>query len=53
MPHRGLLCPACGHRQLKVRFTRRSRPGAVTRVRECRSCGHRVRTAERIENRAA
>jgi DNA-directed RNA polymerase subunit RPC12/RpoP len=44
---RGLACPKCGCRHLPVRYTRQ-RPGFIQRIRECRHCGRRVITRERL-----
>lgn len=43
----GLMCPACGGRDLPVWSTRR-RMGRVVRVRRCRNCLRKVTTFERI-----
>jgi len=43
----GLECPACGCRHLPVLYTRRH-PRRIKRVRECRNCGRRVTSFERI-----
>lgn len=45
----GLVCPNCQHPQLKTVRTKRG-DGKNTRRRECKKCGHRVRTGERIED---
>jgi transcriptional regulator NrdR family protein len=46
-PQRGLICPkcGCGHFEL-VKISHAV--GYVRRRRECRHCGHRVTTTERI-----
>ncbi len=44
---RGLECPRCGCRHLFVIWTRR-RGDRVLRRRECRHCGRRVVTSERV-----
>ncbi len=44
---RGLVCPRCGCRHLPVIYTRH-RPGHVLRMRECRHCGRRIPTRERL-----
>jgi hypothetical protein len=43
----GLCCPRCGHCRWRVIYTRAG-GGRVMRRRECRACGHRVTTWERI-----
>ena len=43
----GLSCPACGCRHFRVIYTRRGR-GLLLRRRECRNCGRRVTSYERI-----
>jgi hypothetical protein len=43
----GLCCPKCGHARWRVIYTRAS-GGRVRRRRECRACGYRVTTWERI-----
>jgi transcriptional regulator NrdR family protein len=45
---RGLSCPRCNATRWRVLESRRS-PGRITRVRECRGCELRCRTAERFE----
>lgn len=45
----GIFCPECGDPGSRTLYTRRPRPGAVTRVRAC-ACGHRYRTVERMES---
>lgn len=44
---RGLSCPTCGCRHLPVYYTRQH-SGRVTRCRECRHCGRRILTHERV-----
>lgn len=44
----GLRCSRCGCRHFVVVYTRR-RPKAIVRRRECRHCGRRVTTRERIQ----
>ncbi len=46
-PKRGLECPTCGCRDLRVRYTRQ-RSKYIWRVRTCRHCGRRVATRETI-----
>ena len=43
----GLECPACGCRHLPVLYTRRH-VKRIKRVRQCRNCGRRVISYERI-----
>jgi len=43
----GLACPSCGCCHLPVLYTRKT-PRRVKRVRECRNCGRRVTSFERI-----
>lgn len=45
---RGLVCPKCGCGHLHVIYTRRAWGGAVRRRRECRHCGKRITTTERM-----
>jgi len=42
---RGIRCPACGCRDLKVVNTIRQL-GRIVRYRVCRYCGKRIRTIE-------
>ena len=44
-------CPACQHADSKVLETRTGGHDAIRRRRECRECGHRFTTMERIELR--
>ena len=44
----GLQCRKCGHRQFKVIYTRAAFGSKVVRRRECRKCGTRITTAERL-----
>lgn len=46
-PPRGLICPKCGCRHLPVVYTR-PRAGHILRMRECRHCGKRIPTRERV-----
>jgi transcriptional regulator NrdR family protein len=48
----GLECSKCGCRHVPVLYTRRL-PGRIVRVRECRCCGRRLRTVERISGMIA
>jgi len=43
---RGLRCPRCGCRRLRVVYTRRVRNGRIFRCRECRDCRRRMVTCE-------
>lgn len=45
---RGLRCRHCGCVHFRVLYTRRAWGGKLVRRRECRHCGKRVTTAERI-----
>ena len=45
---RGLVCRNCGSRRLRVVYTRRRTDGVVQRRRECRDCGSRMTTWERV-----
>ncbi len=45
---RGILCPKCGCAHFEVIYTRRIPDGAIRRRRECRHCGRRVTTTERM-----
>lgn len=45
---RGIRCPACGCSHLWVVYTRPALWGRIVRRRECRHCGHRVTTSERV-----
>ena len=45
---RGLRCPKCGCGHFRVIYTRRAWGGKVVRNRECRHCGRRVITYERV-----
>ena len=47
-PTSGLCCPDCGCAMLQVVYTRH-RANHIFRLRECRYCGRRVRTRERIQ----
>jgi transcriptional regulator NrdR family protein len=44
----GLQCPQCGCRHLPVTYTRPKPGGRIMRVRNCRHCGRRVVTFERV-----
>lgn len=45
---RGLACPHCGCEHFRVIYTRRALGKKVVRSRECRNCGRRVITYERV-----
>jgi transcriptional regulator NrdR family protein len=45
---RGLRCPKCGCENFSVIYTRRTWGGKIMRSRECRHCGRRVITYERV-----
>lgn len=44
---KGLTCPQCGCRHFYVLYTR-PRDGKIVRRKECRHCGRRVTTTERV-----
>lgn len=44
---KGLVCPKCGCRHFYVVYTR-PRAGKIMRRKECRYCGRRVTTTERV-----
>ena len=44
---KGLVCPNCGCRHFYVVYTR-PRAEKIVRRKECRHCGRRVTTSERI-----
>lgn len=44
---KGIECPQCGCRHFYVVYTR-PKPGKIVRRRECRHCGRRVTTVERV-----
>ena len=49
MPAKGIECPDCGCCDLRVVMTRtRQVVGRIRRVRECRHCGKRITTYERV-----
>lgn len=45
---RGLVCPTCGCRHFEVVYTRATPTGTIRRRRQCRHCGRRVTTSERL-----
>jgi Zn ribbon nucleic-acid-binding protein len=49
---KGFVCPACAQR-LEVITTLNVLRNVVVRYRECRDCGHRTRTEERVRGRDA
>lgn len=46
-PPRGLVCPDCACRHFFVIYTRQ-RPDRIVRRRECRHCGRKILTVERL-----
>ena len=44
---RGIACKNCGCKHLSVYYTRRH-VKKIIRMRQCRHCGRRVRTVERV-----
>jgi transcriptional regulator NrdR family protein len=46
--NRGLRCRQCGCRHFHVIYTRAAWGSKLIRRRECRHCGNRVTTCERI-----
>jgi len=44
----GLVCPKSGRCDFRVIYTRRACGGKVVRSRECRHCGKRVITYQRV-----
>jgi transcriptional regulator NrdR family protein len=47
----GLRCWRCGQRELRVVYTRPRNGGILLRRRECRRCGQRFTTWERMPHR--
>ena len=47
-PLKGLACPSCGSRRLRVTYTRAGAGGTVRRSRRCQECGARFRTGEAL-----
>ncbi|MFN7430709.1 MAG: hypothetical protein ACK5TP_09030 [bacterium] len=45
---KGLECPSCGRRHFEVLYTRATPWGTIRQRRECRHCGRRVTTSERL-----
>ena len=46
-PAKGIRCPGCGCRDLRVVYTRKNMVNRIKRVRECRYCHRRIVTFER------
>ena len=46
---RGLECPRCGCRHFHVLYTRAAIGGRILRRRECRYCGRRMTTYEKVD----
>jgi len=47
-PQHGLVCRKCGCRHFETVYTR-PKPGCILRQKECRHCGARMLTRERLE----
>jgi len=47
---RGILCPACGCADIRTTHTIRH-PGSVKRYRQCRYCGRKMITREKLEKK--
>lgn len=45
---KGLVCRTCGCRHFEVIYTRPGPDNKIIRRRECRHCGKRVTTSERV-----
>ena len=45
-----VVCPACGCRHFRVIYTRRDAGDRVVRRRQCRYCGRRLSTVERLRS---
>jgi transcriptional regulator NrdR family protein len=45
---RGLECPKCGCKHFRVIYSRPALGGRIIRRRECRNCGRRATTTERM-----
>lgn len=43
---KGLYCPQCNGRNLRVRYGRKGPPGRYTRYRKCRDCDCKFKTRE-------
>jgi transcriptional regulator NrdR family protein len=46
----GVRCPRCNSQRHEVTHTRHKWGRLTIRYRQCRYCGHRFRTAERLVN---
>ena len=46
--HKGITCRTCGCRHFEVIYTRPRLGGRIIRRRECRHCGRRITTCERV-----
>ena len=46
----GLECQGCGCRHFNVLHTRRRPNGVILRRRECRHCGRRITTVEKVRD---
>jgi transcriptional regulator NrdR family protein len=44
----GLICRNCGGKYFKVIYTRKDKGGKIIRRRQCRKCGKRITTGEKI-----
>lgn len=47
-PPVGLSCRRCGCRDLRVLYTRAKHDDKIVRRRQCRNCGARLTTTERV-----
>ena len=47
-PPVGITCPTCGCSHLPVVYTRRAPLHRIKRVRQCRNCGRRVVSYEKV-----
>lgn len=45
---RGLECPNCGCRHLPAVYSKPREKGRVVRQRQCRNCGRKIVTVERV-----
>lgn len=45
---KGIVCPTCGCCHFEVVYTRATPVGTIRRRRQCRHCGRRVTTSERL-----
>lgn len=46
----GICCPKCGDSRMAAKKTRHRGPGVTVRVRQCKACGHKIRTSESVES---